>query len=232
MKNLLNIQNYVINNIIKKYQQQNKKIILIGHSTGGTFALMSDILFPKKYHAIVALTPIIKLEVGIYSPLNIPLNILSKTKMELIWKHQFDILQYIVKNYNAIFNFFIPFFGTSKKNLIEKEKKYIEDFSNKILEQNHFALKSYSIFFNDVIYNEENALYHKYQNFLNGKIKRNNEILVIGGRDDLMVEVKQQREAAEYFNAKYIELENCGHFCTVDSSEQISKEIKNFLNLN
>jgi pimeloyl-ACP methyl ester carboxylesterase len=229
MKNLLNIQNNVINKIIKEHKQENKKIVLIGHSTGGTFALMTDILFSKKYHAIIALTPIVKLEVGLYSPLNIPLNILSKTKEEFIWKSQFDLLQYTVKNHNDFFNFFMSRFGISKKNLVEKEKIYIENFSNKILEQNHLALKSYSIFFNDVLYNKENSLYNKYQDFLNGKIKKKNKILVIGGKEDLMVAVQQQKEAAELLNANYIEFENCGHFCTLDSPQEIFKEIIKFL---
>ena len=94
------------------------------------------------------------------------------------------------------------------------------------------ALKTYSIFFNDVIYNKKNVLYKKYKDFLDGKITKKSNILVLGGKEDLMVEVQQQKEAAELLNAKYIEIQNCGHFCTLDSLNIIFEEIKNFLNLN
>ena len=231
MKGLLNIQNNVINRIIKRNYKEKKKIVLIGHSTGGAFAIMSDMFFSKKYHAMVALTPITKLEVGIYSPLNIPLNVLTKTSEKMLWQYQFDLLQYAVKNYNSVFNYFVPIFGAYKKSPIDSEKKYVEDFSAKILEQNYMALKYYAIFFNDLIHNKRNSLYQKYKDFLNGKITQKNQTLVIGGKDDLLVDVKQQREAAENLKAKYVELENCGHFCTLDSSDRILHEIKVFLNL-
>ena len=232
MYGLLKIQNNCINKIIKKhYSNEKKKVILIGHSTGGTFSIMCNIFFPKKYYATIALTPIIKLEVGIYSLLNIPLNILSKTDEELLWKYNFDVLQYIIKNYHHVFNFFIPLFGTYKKNLQGQEKEYIENFSAKILEQNHMALKYYSLFFNDIMYNKKNSLYKMYKDFLNGKIRTEKPVLILGGKDDILVEVSQQREAAKIINAKYVEIENCGHFCTLDSSPKIYQEIKDFLNI-
>ena len=233
VKGILNAQNNSINKIIKKhYKNINKKIVLIGHSTGGTLALVSDIFFSKKYHATIALTPIIKLNVGAFSPLNIPLNVLSKTSDENLWKYNFDILQHIVKNHNDIFSFFILIFGSHKRNLEETEKIYMEKFSDKILEQNHMALKYYSIFFNDLHNNSKNSLYNKYKDFLKGKITTKNPSLILGGKDDLMVDVQQQREAAAVFKAKYVELENCGHFCTLDSLDRIFEEIKIFLNLN
>ena len=231
---LLTNQNEAIEKIVKKhYKDENKKIILIGHSTGGTISLLSSIFYPNKYYAVIALTPIVTNELGIYSPLNIPINFLSKIRIQKdsIWKAQFDILQYAIKNHSDLAYTFLPFFGAHESFFNEKEKAYVEEFCDKILDQHYSTLQHYSLFFNDVINNPKNSYYGRYRDFLDSKLKLTSFSLVFGGKNDLLVQVEQHRQAATITNSKYIEIDNCGHFCTVDNPIKIIKDTKEFLNL-
>ena len=228
------IQTDVINEIIEKhYKNQNKKITLMGHSVGGGIALFSSFLQPEKFHAAIALTPVVTLDLGKLSPLNIYANFLTKVKIQenVIWKTQFDVLKYIIENHFDFFYGMLQIVGTHKKDFVNNEKKYVEDFCKMILTQEHSSIQYVSNIFEDAINNKENSYYSIYRKFLNNEIKTTSKRLVFGATNDILINVEQHRLAAKATDAKYIELENCGHFCTVDDPEKIIQDIKVFLDL-
>ena len=228
------IQTDVINEIIEKhYKNQNKKITLMGHSVGGGIALFSSFLQPEKFHAAIALTPVVTLDLGNLSPLNIYANFLTKVKIQegVIWKTQFDVLKYIIENHFDFFYGMLQIVGTHKKDFVNNEKKYVEDFCKMILTQEHSSIQYVSNIFEDAINNKENSYYSIYRKFLNNEIKTTSKRLVFGATNDILINVEQHRLAAKATDAKYIELENCGHFCTVDDPEKIIQDIKVFLDL-
>ena len=228
------IQTDVINEIIEKhYKNQNKKITLMGHSVGGAIALFSSFLQPEKFHASIALTPVVNLDLGNLSPLNIYANFLTKVKIQegVIWKTQFDVLKYIIENHFDFFYGMLQIVGTHKKDFVNNEKKYVEDFCKMILTQEHSSIQYVSNIFEDAINNKENSYYSIYRKFLNNEIKTTSKRLVFGATNDILINVEQHRLAAKATDAKYIELENCGHFCTVDNPEKIIQDIKVFLDL-
>ena len=228
------IQTDVINEIIEKhYKNQNKKITLMGHSVGGAIALFSSFLQPEKFHASIALTPVVNLDLGNLSPLNIYANFLTKVKIQedVIWKTQFDVLKYIIENHFDFFYSMLQIVGTHKKDFVNNEKKYVEDFCKMILTQEHSSIQYVSNIFENVINNKENSYYGIYRKFLNNEIKTTSKRLVFGATNDILINVEQHRLAAKATDAKYIELENCGHFCTVDNPEKIIQDIKVFLDL-
>lgn len=221
----LNFQHEVLTKILER-EKKHKEIILLGHSTGGTISILLKILYPETYNKVIAIVPPIKEDLGIISPLNIPLNFLShiKIKEDENWFMQNYLLKKIAKNFKDIFFKSVLFFGFYSDDLTKNQEAEVNKFIEGIKKQRSSTLQN-------VVKITKNAI-NKYPwlYFSKGEIDLENEALIIGAKEDRMIPVSHHREAAEKIKAQYFEIEKGGHFCLIENKKIIIEKIEEFFN--
>lgn len=190
----------------------NKKVNLIGHSTGGMFALAIGSLYPDLVKKAVAITPLI------HGPAKGILHF-AKVLTDLKLNVSLEIFFNFIKNFPNLFHKWFEEAVFDEKEFLSKEENL--DF---ILEYHKNFIKL-----------DPNIMGRYLQTLHNSDIRpilKTSALksLILGGSDDPIVPIDQQREAGSLLkNSKYVELTSCGHIPTLEKRGKSLEIIKSFL---
>lgn len=206
-EDIVNIQAKAVQKIAK-----DKKVNLIGHSTGGMFAIAIGILYPDLVNKSVAITP------AVHGPI-IGLLHFAKVLTDLKLGVSLDLFFQIIRAFPGIFHKWFEEAVYDKKVILENitNSKFVLDYHSHFVNLNPHIMGRYL----QLLHNSDIR-----------PIAKGSELnaLIIGGSDDPIVPISHQRELGSLLNnARYIELSPCGHIPTLEKREETISIILDYL---
>jgi pimeloyl-ACP methyl ester carboxylesterase len=191
---------------------QGKKVSIIGHSTGGMFALAIGALYPDLIHKVVAITPVVHgPTMGIFH--------FAKILADMNLHVSLEIFFHFIKNFPNIFHKWFEEATYEKAKFVSQ--KEIADF---ILNyHSHFIKLDPNIMgrYLQVLHDSDIRPLLKDSSL---------DALIIGASDDPIVPILHQRELPVFLkNSKYVEITPCGHIPTLEKREETLPIILDYL---
>jgi pimeloyl-ACP methyl ester carboxylesterase len=193
---------------------ENKKVNLIGHSTGGMFALAIGALYPNLIKKVVSITP------AVYGPL-IGILHFAKVMTDLKLDVSLELFFTFIKNFPSLFHKWFEEAAYNGNEFVNREdvREFILNYHSHFIKLDPYIMGRYL----QVLHNSDLRPL---------MIDSNLEALVIGASHDPIVPVTQHREVSSLLkNGKYYEVIPSGHIPTLEKREETIGVILNFLKL-
>lgn len=214
-------EKYTLEEIVHKqakavqHLSRGEKVNLIGHSTGGMFALAIGILYPDLVKKSIAITP------AVHGP-TLGLIHFAKVLADLNLGVSLEMFFHFIKIFPGIFHKWFEEAVYDKNVLHQSEEnlKFIKEYHSYFINLNPLVMARYL----QVLHDSDIRPYAKNSDL---------EALIIGGSHDPIVPIEQQRELGSIMkNSRYIEMTPCGHIPTLEMREETIKIILDFLDTN
>ncbi len=191
---------------------ENRKVNLIGHSTGGMFALAIGALYPDLVKKVVAITP------AVHGPV-IGILHFAKVMTDLKLNVSLDLFFTFIKNFPSVFHKWFEEAVYDGKEFVNREdvKEFILNYHSHFIKLDPYIMGRYL----QILHNADIRPLMKDSNL---------EALVIGASHDPIVPVTQHREVSSLLkNGKYYEVSNSGHIPSLERRDETLSVILDYL---